>query len=203
VTSAVVWISLLATVLACQSSSDYEPQDGDIVFQTSLSAQSRAIQLATGSPYSHMGIVVVAGGAPHVLEAVGPVKRTPLAEWVARGKDGAFVVKRLRRARELLTPTALRSMRDVGAGFVGRDYDTGFAWSDDRLYCSELVWKIYNGALGLEIGTLQRLGDFDLGDPVVRNAVHERWGDAPPLEMQVISPAAMFASDLLVEVHAE
>ena len=32
-------------------------QNGDIIFQTSNSSQSKAIQLATHSPYSHVGII--------------------------------------------------------------------------------------------------------------------------------------------------
>lgn len=32
-------------------------RDGDLIFHTSQSAQSQAIQLATHSPYSHCGIV--------------------------------------------------------------------------------------------------------------------------------------------------
>lgn len=35
--------------------SDYK--NGDIIFQTSKSNQSKAIQLATDSKYSHMGII--------------------------------------------------------------------------------------------------------------------------------------------------
>jgi hypothetical protein len=35
----------------------YQPRNGDIIFQTSLSDQSVAIQAATKSPYSHLGIV--------------------------------------------------------------------------------------------------------------------------------------------------
>ena len=32
-------------------------KNGDIIFQTSKSSQSKAIQLATNSKYSHMGII--------------------------------------------------------------------------------------------------------------------------------------------------
>lgn len=32
-------------------------EEGDIIFQTSMSSQSQAIQLATHSPYSHMGVL--------------------------------------------------------------------------------------------------------------------------------------------------
>src|SRR5690606_5876902 len=37
-------------------------QNGDIIFQTSKSSQSQAIQLATKSKYSHMGIIYESEG---------------------------------------------------------------------------------------------------------------------------------------------
>ena len=61
-------------------------RDGDLIFQTSLSGQSRAIQEATGSKYSHCGIIYRDGCDYFVYEAVQPVKSTPLAQWIARGK---------------------------------------------------------------------------------------------------------------------
>lgn len=53
--------------------------EGDLIFHTSLSAQSQAIQLATHSPYSHCGILYRNGKEWQVFEAVQPVKLTPLA----------------------------------------------------------------------------------------------------------------------------
>jgi hypothetical protein len=72
---------IVAALSACSGGENYRPQDGDIVFQTSKSPQSRAIQLATGSRYSHMGIVYLRGGVPFVFEAVQPVKLTRLNDW--------------------------------------------------------------------------------------------------------------------------
>ncbi|RYE90229.1 MAG: hypothetical protein EOO37_03435, partial [Cytophagaceae bacterium] len=72
--------------------------EGDLIFHTSQSAQSQAIQLATHSPYSHCGLLYKTNGKWQVFEAVQPVKLTPLASWVARGQGGHFVVKRLRDA---------------------------------------------------------------------------------------------------------
>ena len=92
-------------------------------------------------------------------------------------------------------------MRQVGESFRGRPYDLTFEWSDERIYCSELVWKIYERALGIEIGALQPLAAFDLSDPVVKQKMRERWGGPPPASEQLISPAAMFASDLLETVQ--
>jgi hypothetical protein len=55
-----------------------EIQSGDIIFQTSLSEQSKAIQLATKSEYSHCGIIFKEGNDYYVFEAIQPVKRTPI-----------------------------------------------------------------------------------------------------------------------------
>jgi hypothetical protein len=169
-------------------------RDGDLIFHQSRSAQSRAIQLATKSPYSHMGVLFRRGGRWTVYEAVGPVKFTPLDQWIARGDGGHFVVKRAR------TPVSAARLLAAGAKYRGKPYDFFFEWSDARVYCSELAWKMYRDAAGIEIGRLQRLRDFDLTAPAVRAKLAERYGRNVPLDEPVISPAAMFASDELVEV---
>lgn len=70
--------------------------NGDIIFQTSSSGQSSAIQIATKSQYSHMGIIYLEAEKPWVYEAGGTVTLTPLESWTARGMEGHFVIKRLR-----------------------------------------------------------------------------------------------------------
>ena len=175
-------------------------RDGDIIFHTSRSSQSVAIQRATGSPYSHMGMVVYRNGRPFVLEAISTVQYTPLDRWIARGTGGHYVVKRLRDADSRLTPKALEKLRSAAGRFAGRPYDLVFGWSDDRIYCSELVWKAYDRGLGLRVGNLEKVRDFNLSDPAVRAKMRERYGDAIPLDEPVISPVAMFRSPLLVTV---
>ena len=194
--------TLLTLMPACLAG-NYQPMGGDILFQTSPSSQSLAIQKATHSPYSHVGMVVFQDGKPFVLEAVEPVRMTPLADWVSWGVDGHFTAKRLRDAPTRLTDHALQTMWQVGKPFLGIHYDATFEWSDQRIYCSELVWKIYKRGLGLEIGKIQTLDSFDLSDPVVKAILQKRYGDTIPGQEPVISPAAMFASELLVTVHQE
>ncbi len=174
--------------------------DGDLIFQTSKSAQSTAIQRATDSPYSHMGLILYRDGNPFVFEASATVRFTPLPAWIARGEGGHYVVKRLRTADSRLTPEVLDRMRKAAQRFNGRKYDLTFEWSDDRLYCSELVWKVYKSALGIEIGGLQKLREFKLDDPVVKAKLRERYGTRIPLDEPVISPAAMFDSPELETV---
>ena len=197
-------VTVLAVALmlgACAQDQGYEPRNGDIVFQTSRSSQSLAIQLATQSPYSHMGIVYVRDGEPLVFEAVQPVKLTPLRAWIERGEREHFVAKRLRDADSLLTPEVLRSMAAVGEQFAGKDYDLYFEWSDDRIYCSELVWKVFERGAGIRIGEQQTIADFDLSHPAVAAKVKERYGDRIPLDEVVVSPVAIFNAANLLTVY--
>lgn len=177
-----------------------EFQNGDIIFQTSTSSQSKAIQLATNSKYSHMGIIYENDGDFYVYEAVQPVKLTPLKAWINRGENGHFVVKRLKNAEEVLTPTALTEMKQAGEQYNGKPYDIYFEWTDEKIYCSELVWKIYKEATGIEIGELEALADFDLSNELVKTKMNERYGEIIPMDEKVISPAAMYSCNKLITV---
>jgi hypothetical protein len=191
--------TLLLLLLAGCASSRAEPElrDGDIIFQTSRSSQSLAIQRATRSPYSHMGMVVYRDGKPFVFEASATVRFTPLQAWIERGEGGHYIVKRLRESAGRVTPETMKKAHALVRQLQGRSYDLTFEWSDKRMYCSELVWKIYERVLGVRIGELQKLGEFDLTDPAVRVKIRERYGTAVPLGEPVISPGAMFESPLL------
>lgn len=177
-----------------------EIKNGDLIFQTSLSGQNKAIQLATNSKYSHCGIVYSDNGQFYVYEAIQPVKTTPLDKWIARGKDGHYVIKRLKNADQILTSETLQKMKQEGGKFKGKNYDLTFEWSDDKIYCSELIWKIYKRATGLEVGKLEKLSDFDLTNEVVKAKMKERYGDKIPMDEVVISPKAVFDSELLTTV---
>lgn len=196
-------ILCLLIIIACkETESVKEFQNGDIIFQTSTSSQSKAIQLATKSKYSHMGIIYKQNGKYYVYEAVQPVKLTPLDSWIKRGEDEHFVVKRLKEAEKLLTQKNLQKMKQIGEKYKDKSYDLYFEWSDSRIYCSELVWKIYKQAIGVEIGELQKLNDFDLSNEVVKAKLSERYGNNIPLNELVISPAAIFNSDKLIMVFS-
>jgi len=179
-----------------------EIKNGDLIFQTSLSSQSKAIQIATKSKYSHCGIIYKNGTNFYVFEAVQPVKLTPLDKWIARGKDGKFVIKRIKNADKILSASTLEKMKQVGDQFTGKSYDLTFEWSDDKIYCSELIWKIYQRATGLEIGKLEKLNDFDLTNEAVKLKMKERYGNQIPMDETVISPASIFDSELLLTIKS-
>lgn len=175
-------------------------KDGDIIFQTSRSSQSIAIQKATHSKYSHMGIILFKNGSPYVYEAIRTVQYTPLKKWIARGDGSHFVVKRIKEYDRISNPISIEKLKKVADTFSGKHYDLTFEWSDKRIYCSELVWKIYDRALGIQIGKLQKLKDFDLSAKIVKTKMKERYGNDVPLNETVISPGEMFSANNLKEV---
>ncbi|MCX8597500.1 MULTISPECIES: YiiX family permuted papain-like enzyme [unclassified Gilliamella] len=172
--------------------------DGDIIFQSSQSNQSKAIELATKSPYSHMGIIFIKNGKPYVFEAASKVVYTPFDKWVNRGKNRKYVIKRLKD--HALSQKEIANLKRVAHSFENKPYDIWFGWDDKYIYCSELVWKIYNKALNLKIGQLQRIKDFNLSAPAVKQKLTERYGDKIPYQETVISPVAIFNSPLLITV---
>jgi uncharacterized protein YycO len=177
-----------------------EIHNADIIFQTSVSQQSQALQLATKSKYSHCGIIYKNGNDYFVFEAVQPVKLTPLSEWIDRGQNGHFVIKRLKNAAQVLNSKSIEIMKNEGAKFKNKNYDYTFEWNDDKIYCSELIWKIYKRAIGIEICKLEKLKDFDITNNEVKKKLKERYGKKIPLNETVISPAAIFNSNLLYTV---
>ncbi|KES15753.1 Orthopoxvirus protein of unknown function (DUF830) [Gilliamella apis SCGC AB-598-P17] len=177
---------------------NYQPHDGDVIFQSSQSNQSKAIEQATNSPYSHVGIIFIKNGKPYVFEAASKVIYTPLDKWINRGKNKTYVIKRLKN--HSLSQQEITSLKQVAHKFENKPYDIWFGWDDKYIYCSELVWKIYNRALKLKIGQLQTIKDFNLSSPAVKQKLKQRYGDKIPYQETVISPVAIFNSALLITV---
>lgn len=173
---------------------------GDIIFQTSFSGQSQAIQLATKSPYSHCGIVVVKEGKVFVLEAVQPVKLTPFNKWITQGDKKKWVAKRLINADSVLTENTIKKMLMIGKSHLGKNYDITFNWSDKEIYCSELVWKVYNTGANRKLCKLHPLKSYDLTHPIVQKILKQRYGNKIPYNENMVSPGDIFNSKLLVEV---
>jgi hypothetical protein len=187
----------------CKSYDSSKFSEGDIIFQTSTSSQSQAIELATHSRYSHMGIISKQGDDLFVYEAVQPTKMTPLSRWIARGVGHHFVLRRLKYSQRILTSGSLEDLRAVEKLYLGKNYDIYFQWSNERMYCSELVWKVYKKALNIELAGLQCGSDFDFSNPIVEKKVRERFPNGFPPNEVVISPQKIFDSRLLETVYEQ
>lgn len=169
---------------------------GDIIFQNSHSSQSEAIKLATHSKFSHVGMIVLKNNQPYVLEAVEPVSLTPLKAWIARGDRHYFEIK---RPKKLLpeTPLIQKKLDSLQKIYLSKHYDIPFQWTDEKLYCSELVWKVYQQVYGIELCPTRAMKDFDLSSPLVQMALKQRYGDHIPMDEQVVSPEDLYQSTLL------
>jgi hypothetical protein len=175
-------------------------KEGDIVFQKSVSAQCKAIQAATHSEWTHVGILFYDNDQWMVLEAVEPVCLTPVDAWMERSSCNE--VMRLKEA-DALDAGEIEAMKKMGKGWLRLHYDSGFAWDDDEMYCSELVYKLYDRVLDIQVGELKQLKDYDLEAPVVKKIMKARYGDAIPYEELMIAPGAMHDSSLLESVATD
>lgn len=170
----ILTVYFLLIPLVCYSR--YAPEEGDIVFQAlPRVGLVRVIEGVTQSPYTHCGVVVKDEGKWVVIEAIGKVRKTPLAVWVLRGRGGRFAAYRLKEEYRDDIPQFIRELYP----FLGRPYDFRFRMDDGALYCSELVYKAYKNACGEELGVLVKLGDLDwkpFEDAIRR---YEKWPASP------------------------
>ena len=172
-------------------------QNGDIIFQTSQSKQCEAVKIATNSKFSHCGIIFIENGKTYVYEAVQPVKMTLLEDWISHGKDAKYAVKRLKNSDKILTNEVLQKMKSYGKSMNNKDYDLYFEWSDDKIYCSELVWKIYKNGANIELCKTKKLKDFNLDNPLVKSIMKERYGNNIPFNEAVVAPSQLYDSEIV------
>ena len=208
------WITLLVFVFAALAMSigyarykkarthnPYELRSGDIVFQETNGNQAMAVKAATNSHWSHVGMVFHRNGKPMVIEAVQPVRVTSLASFIARNPK-SFYAMRLKNADDKINAAAIRRAEQYCNKLLGKDYDSRFRWSDDQIYCSELVWKVYKNAVGIELCKPRSFKSYNLKHPTVRRLVKARYGSSSnlPLDEIAVAPSDLAESDLLTEV---
>lgn len=187
-------------LISNESNNDVKYKDGDIIFQTSESEQCEAVRIATNSKFSHCGIIFIENGQTYVYEAVQPVKMTLLSEWIKHGKDNKYAVKRLKNADKVLTKSVLEKMKSYGKTMNNKDYDLYFEWSDEKIYCSELVWKIYKEGAEIELCKTKKLKDFNLKHPLVQQIMKQRYGTKIPYEEQVVAPSQLYDSEIVATI---
>jgi hypothetical protein len=184
---------LLFWILSGCQGGRYEPLTGDIVFQDSGGLSSREIKIATGSPYSHCGIVTVDNDSAFVIEAVGPVRKIPLAEWIGKG-GGKFTAK-----RAIINVNAENIIK-AAEEFLGLPYDRYYEWDDNKLYCSELVYKAYFRGDNVSLCPLRRFEDYRIES--IRESIIERYGKVPR-DLKLVAPADLAESRMLKTVHSD
>jgi hypothetical protein len=149
---------------------------GDIVFQKTQTSASDAIMLASGTQYTHVGIVEIGkDGRASVIEAVGPVKVTPLQKWIKNGSGSRVTVKRIKGLQEAQAKEAAASARR----YLGRPYDHYFYETRDQIYCSELVHGAFKDGPGISVGREEKVRDLNIDTVAAQKLIAARWKSHP------------------------
>jgi len=140
-------------------------RQGDVVFRLGdarvvrgMVPLSRFIAHATGSPFSHTGIVAFEEGSLVVYDCTSAgVQRQPFEIWMLDSL-GALGVKRLKPEYRARIAGVIGYCRIAYERQV--PFDSGFRMDDDSLYCLELTEKAFRSE-GLALSEPVRIGDWE------------------------------------------
>jgi len=189
--------ALLSTVLVAKDALavdySYSPQEGDIVFQRLGGAELlEMIAGITQSDYTHCGIVARgANGKWKVIEAIGPVREVGLDQWISAGDRGGFAVYQLKEEHREAIPAVIAAARKE----IGKPYDIRYRFDDEKIYCSELVFKAYRTATGEKLGNVKILEELNW-EPF-KDFIKELEQGPVPLKREIITPLDLALADQL------
>ena len=180
----IIGLLCLFTTVSCSRPDAIELKEGDIVFQTSKSSQSKYIIAATRSPWSHCGIIIEKPDGLYVLEAISTVSLTPYQQWVERGRGQRVGVKRYTEE-----PIKIKYTK-----YMGKPYDLAFKFDNGKWYCSELVYDIYKRQLGVELCQPRPVSDY--ATTGLDKVLAKRGINSTQL---VVAPSDLYDSNLLTQ----
>lgn len=176
---------------------------GDVLLQPLDCWSCSLIEAQENSIFSHVGVVVKISPSVEVAEALGKVRILSLDQFNTRTQKGQrLLVKRFKN--DLLISRLMNKQVEFltyfKKEFENLKYDHDFRWDNldeqgyEKLYCSEMVSKLFLGFLGVEI-PLKRM-KFDLN--------REEWiryfRGVPPDDEWGNSPGDFDKSELFYEV---
>jgi len=175
-----------------QAEPDYEPQVGDVLFQSAR--PSKLVHMIEGvseSAYSHCGIVDRVDGEWVVYEAITNVSATPLDDFITRGRGEGVAVYRFREPYRDDIPEIIENTRT----FLDRPYDFRYRMDDEHIYCSELIYKAFFAVTGEALGELDALGDLNWRP--FEQDIKDLENGPVPLEREMITPRGLAEAEQL------
>ncbi len=167
---------------------------------------------ASKSLYSHVGIIEVADKKTYVIEAISKVSRTPLEDWIQRGRFDRYAVYRY----DGLTEKNQVALVENAKKHLGQGYDIFFTSQNKEIYCSELVSLAFQKT-GISVGKFEKVKDLDVDNFIVRSLVEKRWRKHPLchsgiekfedcwakiLDDELVSPASLAADPRLKQIFS-
>lgn len=186
-----VFIFLVVMLLISKA---FAYKTGDIIFIKSQTAQSKALRDATGSEWTHVGIIV----GDKVAEETSGLKMTPIKSFIARSKNKEFKVFRHFDYSQDMNKKLQSLLKKYD-----KPYDIYFEWSESRQYCSEFVYKLFVDLIGQGVGELQTFKEMNLDTPAVKALIKKRYQDTGKeldLDETIVTPISQMLDDNLIEV---
>ncbi|MCX6244729.1 MAG: YiiX/YebB-like N1pC/P60 family cysteine hydrolase [Bacteroidetes bacterium] len=131
---------------------------GDLVFRRGKSFASQAVLLTDkNSNYSHVGILFISAGKPFVIHAV-PDESGDGRDVIKCEKLESFLsFERASRAGIYRIPGLSEETLEKVVGWGRKAFDARLRFddeynlsTDDKLYCTELIWKCYR-SVGIDL----------------------------------------------------
>lgn len=142
-----MWLLGLIFISLWGNAKAFEWSEGDVILISLPCYLCRVIELETGGPFSHGGIVLDAK-KKSVAQALDRVEELPLEKFfnlTLRNKRVAIL-----RPVEFLHSTPVEWKEEFYQNFAGLEFDNDFLWNNyddqgqEKLYCSEFLVKYLN-----------------------------------------------------------
>lgn len=134
-------VLLICLMFYSVNSFSLELKAGDILLQPLNCSVCKLIEKQENSIYSHMAVVLkVQKDKVIVAHAWDKVKVQSLKEFNAITKKGSKLMVRRHVSKRKFDELYSLYMKH----FDGVEYDKEFLWDNDKLYCSEFVYKLFN-----------------------------------------------------------
>ena len=137
-----------------------------------------------------MGIIKKTKQGTVVIEAVGPVKETPIGAWINRGRFDRFAVYRLKETNNADFDIVFDELRE----YYGRPYDIFFSFDNNAIYCSELVDIGYT-AIDIHLGRSQKASSLLINLPIVKSLIRKRIQKDPACQKKSQAQCAAIIND--------
>lgn len=205
-------ISALVSALSCGSSGWDSALGGDLVFvavpsdrEAAAGSMSEAISLSTGRGLNiiHVAVAVRDRNGLQILDASPErgVRMRPLRQFLddfrfADGTPAEFIIKRVKGGFDA-DAAILRA-----CSHLGKDYDFAYMPTDEKLYCSELIYESYLDSDGEHVFEAAPMNFLDENGelPPYWKELFGKPGSCVPQGEAGTNPADMFLSDRLETV---
>lgn len=178
-------------------------QIGDLVFQYTNTRIAKITESVTESPVTHVGIVIQRKGKLMIFEASRRVKFTPVSTFLRKSKNGWYTVW---RRRTPLTDEQKNLLVKNSSQWLGKRYDSKFSWSSKEIYCTELVYKMYN-QIGIKISDLETIGEVldRTSSPLLPKYIKRVYGSENKVNRKenILTPFKLLSSGELTPVQSK